>query len=97
MQPEAASPQQPLVLPRVAPVRIVDLGDRLRVTIEIPVEAGDHPSRRRALTKAWEALAGAISDLKATLPPMPPAPKAPRKRNAPKRPVRTGSGSWWQF
>jgi hypothetical protein len=97
MQTETVPGEKPLITPNATPVHIVDLGDRLRVTIEIPVEEGDHPSRRRALTRAWEALAGAISDLKATLPPMPPAPKAPRKRNAPKRPVRTGSGSWWQF
>lgn len=78
-------------------VGIVDLGDRLRVTVEIPVEEGDTPSRRRALAKAWEVLAAAISEMKATLPPVPVPPKPARKRARRGRGVRTGSGSWWQF
>lgn len=87
-------------IPAEASVDVADLGDRLRVTLEIPIEDGDHPSRRRALAKAWEVLAAAISDAKAGLPPMPESPPQPpragRKRGK-SRAARTGSGSWWQF
>ncbi|MBX3527492.1 MAG: hypothetical protein KF904_14900 [Rhodoblastus sp.] len=90
--------QTPASLPPRQRVRqsidIKDLGDRLLVTVEIPVGPEDTPSRRRALAKAWEALAAAISETKAKLPPV-PVPK--RKRAGPQRGMRTGSGSWWQF
>ena len=81
-------------------VDVTDLGDRLKVTIEIPLEDGETPTKRRALAKAWEMLAAAISEMKANLPPVPVAPAAPRtaKKRAKKKPgTRTGSGSWWQF
>jgi hypothetical protein len=76
-------------------VEIVDLGDRLRVTVELPIGPDETPSRRRALALAWEALAGAISESKAKLPPVPVA--KPKKKRTAARGTRTGSGSWWQF
>jgi hypothetical protein len=94
-----------LETPKPAPARrmrgntidIEDLGDRLRVTVEFPIGADEVPSRRRALAKAWEALAAAISEAKAKLPPV-PVPKRPaRKRTKVVKGTRTGSGSWWQF
>jgi hypothetical protein len=78
-------------------INIADLGDRLRVTIEMPIGPGDTPSRRRALAKAWEALAAAISEMKAKLPPVPVSRPPVKKRAKPQRGTRTGSGSWWQF
>lgn len=101
--PEIDEASAEICAPGAAPatsVDIADLGDRLRVTVEIPIEDGEHPSRRRALAKAWEAVAAAISETKAALPPVPAAARPARKlkpKTKSVRPPRTGSGSWWQF
>ncbi len=79
-----------------ASVEVADLGGRIRVTVEFDATGDDAPSRRRALAKAWEALAAAISETKAALPPVPAPPRSARKRGK-GRGARTGSGSWWQF
>ena len=78
-------------------VTIEDLGDHVRVVVDLPVEPGDMPSRRRTLARAWEALAAAISETKAKLPPVPSVPRPTRKRPKRTKGTRTGSGSWWQF
>lgn len=97
LETEKPAPLPPRQARAKQSIDIEDLGDRLRVTVEIPIGPGDTPSRRRALAKAWEALAAAISETKAKLPPV-PVPKRPaRKRTKPQRGTRTGSGSWWQF
>ena len=95
-KPTAGGIEVPLPRDGVA-VEVVDLGDRLRVIVDIPVSEGEQPSRRRALARAWEALAAAISQTKAALPPMPVAARPARKRSPKASPARTGSGSWWQF
>lgn len=95
-----ASPRvQSPVAGNVGVVNIVDLGDRLRVTVDLPVETGGRLSRRRTLARAWEALAAAISQTKAALPPMPASPRPARGRGkgGKSRGARTGSGSWWGF
>ncbi len=103
VEPTSASvvPEGPVAGDALSAVEVTDLGDRIKVTIEIPLEDGDHPTKRRALAKAWETLASAISEMKANLPPMPagavPSRPAGKKRAKKKVGTRTGSGSWWQF